>query len=68
MNIAGWLLVVFGVTYIVKPDLFRRGVWRKTSVAQRTLSPGGYLRYMRGVGVFCVLVGLYLVFGSHRVV
>ena len=66
MNLFGWLLILIGIVYLIKPDIFRRGIWIKTSVAQRTLSPGGYLRYMRVVGVVCVLLGLYLVYGGHR--
>ena len=66
MNFFGWLVVLIGVVYLIKPDIFRRGIWTKTSIAQRTLSPRGYFRYMRVVGVVCILIGLYWVYGGHR--
>jgi hypothetical protein len=33
----------------------------KTSIAIRTLSDTNYTRYMRGLGVVCIAVGLFLV-------
>jgi hypothetical protein len=57
MTFAGVILIVFGVLYLKRPDIFRRGIWMKTSVAIRTLSAEGHLRYMRHLGiVFCCLV------------
>lgn len=53
----GIALVIVGVVYVLKPDLFRRGIWKKTSIAQRLLSPEGYLRYMRGFGVVLIVAG-----------
>jgi hypothetical protein len=64
---AGWFLLVVGVIYILKPDIFRRGIWKHTSIAQRTLSPEGYLKYMRWVGVITIGLGiLFLVFGYAK--
>jgi uncharacterized protein YjeT (DUF2065 family) len=63
----GWFLVVVGIIYILKPDIFRRGIWKKTSIAQRKLSPEGYLRYMRWVGVITLALGVvFLVLGYAR--
>jgi uncharacterized membrane protein len=64
---AGWFLVIVGVVYILKPDIFRRGIWKHTSIAQRTLSPEGYLKYMRWVGVITIALGiLFLVLGYAK--
>jgi hypothetical protein len=64
---AGWFLLVVGVIYSLKPDIFRRGIWKHTSIAQRTLSPEGYLKYMRWVGVIPIGLGiLFLVFGYAK--
>ena len=57
---AGWFLIIAGVVYLVKPDIFKRGVWTRTSIAQRTLSPEGYLKYMRWVGVIAIALGILL--------
>jgi len=35
---AGWLLIAVGVLFIVKPNIFRRGIWKETDIAQRLLS------------------------------
>jgi hypothetical protein len=45
----------------VKPTLFRRGIWLKTSIAVRTLSEQNYVRYMRIMGALLVIVGLLLI-------
>ena len=59
--IAGFVLAAIGVVYLVKPTLFRRGIWLKTSIAVRTLSEQNYVRYMRAMGVLLVIVGLLLI-------
>jgi len=64
---AGWFLIVVGVVYILKPDIFRRGIWKHTSIAQRTLSPEGYPKYMRWVGVITLAFGiLFVVLGYAK--
>ena len=57
---AGVFLIAVGILYLRKPNLFRRGIWMKTSIAIRNLSPEGYLKYMRGVGVFNIVLGIAL--------
>jgi hypothetical protein len=64
MTFAGLVLTAVGVLYLIKPDIFRRGIWRRTDIAQRNLSPEGYLKYMRGVGVVHVIAGLVLLLWS----
>ena len=55
---AGFALIAVGIAYLLKPDLFKRGIWIKTDIAQRALSAQGYLKYMRGVGVFHIVLGV----------
>jgi len=64
-TIPGLALIALGVVYLLKPDLFRRGIWTRTSLAQRTMSPEGYLRYMRGMGVLWIVVGIALVLWGY---
>jgi hypothetical protein len=59
--LAGFVLAAIGIVYLVKPTLFRRGIWLKTSIAVRTLSEQNYVRYMRAMGVLLVIVGLLLI-------
>jgi hypothetical protein len=59
-----WLQVwsfAIAIVYLVKPTLFRRGIWLKTSIAVRTLSEQNYVRYMRAMGALLVIVGLLLI-------
>jgi hypothetical protein len=58
----GIAMIAIGLLYIVKPDLFRRWFWTRTSIAQRMLSPEGYLTYMRILGAVLVLVGIVFCF------
>ena len=59
--ICGIALVLLGLAYMWKPTVFRRGVWMKTSIAIRTLSETNYTRYMRALGLICVIVGIVLI-------
>ena len=56
--IVGLVLIAIGFIYLLKPTLFRRGIWLKTSIAVRTLSEENYIRYMRGLGILLIAGGL----------
>jgi uncharacterized protein YjeT (DUF2065 family) len=58
--ILGIILIVFGIIYQVKPDLFKRWFWKRTSIAQRLLSPEAYTKYMKGLGWFYIIGGIIL--------
>jgi hypothetical protein len=57
----GIFLIVIGLIYLWKPTLFRRWFWMKTSIAIRTLSEEGYIRYMRGLGILFIIAGIVLI-------
>jgi hypothetical protein len=59
--VVGVALILLGLLYLWKPTIFRRGIWLKTSIAARTLSETNYTRYMRGLGIVLIIVGLTLV-------
>jgi uncharacterized protein YjeT (DUF2065 family) len=58
----GILLMIFGVVYIIKPDIYRRWFWKKTDIMQRKLTPKQYVRMMRITGVVFILLGAFLQF------
>jgi len=60
MLVAGLGLMVLGVLYLWRPDVYRRGLWLKTSLAIRLLSEDNYRRDMKGLGVVCVIAGAVL--------
>jgi hypothetical protein len=57
----GLVLAAVGAVYLLKPTIFRRGIWLKTSIAIRTLSDDNYVRYMRILGVILIVFGLGLI-------
>jgi hypothetical protein len=61
LTISGLILIAFGITYLRRPTVYRRGLWLKTSIAIRLLSEDGYKRYMKGLGVLFVISGLCLI-------
>ena len=61
MTIYGLALIVFGVLYLRKPTMYRRGLWMKTSIAIRLLSEENYKKYIRGLGIFFIAAGCGLI-------
>jgi|KBSMisStaDraftv2_1062788.scaffolds.fasta_scaffold32946_6 hypothetical protein len=58
--IGGLLLIAFGVLYLRRPTLYRRGLWLKTSLAIRLLSKASYKRYIKALGAVLVVAGICL--------
>lgn len=58
LTFCGLVLVVFGVLYIARPAVYRKGLWMRTSVAIRLLSEAAYKRYIKALGVTFIVVGL----------
>ena len=57
----GAVMIAFGLLYLRNPVVYRRGIWMKTSLAIRFLSEENYRRYMRGLGVTSMAIGIALV-------
>jgi hypothetical protein len=49
--------MAWGVLLTLKPNIFVRGIWKHTDIAQRLLSPKTYLIYTRCVGTFFIAAG-----------
>jgi hypothetical protein len=54
----GLFFVASGLAYWRWPNMFRRGIWLKTSIAIRTMSPETYIKYIRGLGVLLIAAGV----------
>ena len=64
---AGVVLVGWSIAYVADPHLFQRWSWQRVTLAQRLLSPAGYVRFMRVAGaVYVVGLGLCAYGGSVR--
>jgi hypothetical protein len=57
----GFALIVFGVIYLWRPTIFRRGLFMRTSIAIRTLSEQNYARYMRVLGAISIGAGVGII-------
>lgn len=60
MKLLGLVVIALGAIYLLKPDMFRRGILMKTSLAMPFLSPDAYGKYARVIGAGWVLLGAYL--------
>jgi uncharacterized protein YjeT (DUF2065 family) len=58
----GVFLVVLGIIYNLKPNIFRIGFWKKTDIAQNKLSEKNYTIYMRVLGVVFIVIGVIIFF------
>lgn len=59
---SGVVLVFFGILYLRNQDMYRRGEWLKTSIAIRLLSKKNYRRYIKGLGIVFIVVGVLLIY------
>ena len=60
----GLVLIDFGVVYLWRPTIFRRGMFMRTSLAIRTLSEQNYTRYMRVLGAILIGAGVLVIVSS----
>jgi len=58
--ISGLALALCGVVYQRYPNIFRRGIWLKTSIAIRTMTPEAYALYIKKIGRLYVTIGVVL--------
>jgi threonine/homoserine/homoserine lactone efflux protein len=56
----GIVLIACGVVYLIKPDIFQRWFWKRTSISQRLMTPEHNKVYMRVLGGVFILVGIVL--------
>ena len=62
----GIILVAFGILYLIKPDIYRRGFWKQTDILQRKLSPERYKQFMRWFGGGFLVAGTILILLSLK--
>jgi hypothetical protein len=61
----GFILIVFGILYLMKPDLFRKGIWNKYSI-HANKSPEEYRNYMKKLAIVLIIVGFALLAYDNR--
>jgi uncharacterized membrane protein YdcZ (DUF606 family) len=65
-QIIGIILILFGTFHILKPDLLRRLMWRKIVFNPQRYSPQQHKMYMRFLGVFLILIGIFLILAKFQ--
>jgi hypothetical protein len=50
-------IILIGIIYIIKPDIFQRWIWKETAISQRILGPEKNKIYMRVLGIIFVITG-----------
>lgn len=61
----GFIFIAFGILYLMKPDLFRKGIWNKYSIhADKT--PEEYRSYMKKIAIALIIVGLVILAYDNR--
>jgi hypothetical protein len=60
MKLVGLVSIAWRALYLFWPDLFRRGIWKKTSLGFPELSREAYGKYARVIGAGQVLLGIYI--------
>jgi uncharacterized protein YjeT (DUF2065 family) len=58
----GIILIIAGIVYNIKPNIFRVGFWKKTSITQQSFTPKQYNLYMRILGGVFIILGVYMLF------
>ena len=62
----GIVLIAFGILYLMKPNLFQRGIFMKYSNPASTKTPEEYRRYMQKVAIILIVTGLLLLAYDNR--
>lgn len=61
-HLQGLILVTFGVIYLLYPFILGKGYWFKTSFAPSNLTPNESIKYMRGIAIVLISIGLIVLF------
>jgi len=65
--LAAIVLILGGILFIIKPNIFRRWFWKRTDVAQRLLKPEHYTIFMRACGALYIVLGILAIIFSGSV-
>ena len=58
--IAGGLLVVWGILYLAKPDIFQRGFWKSIDISRQLSSPEKHSGFVKRFGGILIVIGLII--------
>jgi hypothetical protein len=56
----GFILIAFGILYLMKPDLFRKNIFMKDSNNEHNRTPEEHRKYMRKIATILIIIGSVL--------
>jgi uncharacterized protein YjeT (DUF2065 family) len=59
-------LILVGILYLLKPDVFRSGLWKRPTASQSMMLPNQNLMFMRLLGSICLIAGIVLLLRLHH--
>ena len=64
--VIGIILILFGIMHIVRPDVFRRLMSGKIAFNPQRYSRKQHNFYMRLLGIFLIVIGVFLIIAKYR--
>lgn len=64
--VIGIILIIFGIIYIIKPDIFKKLMRRKIVFDPRRYSPKQYNNNMQVLGGILIVIGIFLILLKYK--
>ena len=58
-------LILIGILYLLKPDVFRNGLFKRPPGPPKTFADHN-VNYMRLLGSICIIAGVFLLYRLHH--
>ncbi len=58
--VIGVILIIFGIIYTIKPEIFKKLISWKIVFSPQRYSPKQFKNIMRLIGVVLIVIGIYL--------
>ncbi len=62
----GLIFIGFGILYLLKPNIFRTGIWLKTPSVTNSWSTEKYQNYLKILAVFFIVLGIVLLIFDNQ--
>jgi hypothetical protein len=64
-HLKGLILILLGSIYLLKPYIYGKGLWFKTSFAPRNLAANDFRKYIQSIAIVLIAIGIvFLVFDN----
>jgi hypothetical protein len=62
----GFVLIAFGILYLMKPNLFQSGIFMKYPNAASMKTPEQYRKHMQKIAIILIVIGSLLLAYDYR--